>query len=105
MSGADLTGGGPGQQDTPCGKLVLNTMLSSPKAEVVKDLVQGMVLDIGFNASRTALEVRYKNEVAGGLTTPLLPRIRHCIDTGTVFKAKVLGRNAVLIKLQVFALP
>jgi len=77
-------------------------MLSSPKAEVVAELVPGLVLDVEFNGNRTALVVLYKGKVAGGLTTPLLPRLRACIDAGNVYKAKVLARNAVLVRLQVF---
>jgi hypothetical protein len=103
MSGADLTGGGQAQQDVACSKLLVNTMLSSPKAEIVKELYPGLVLDVEFNSAGTALVVLHNGQVAGGLTTPLLPRLRDCIDAGTTYKAKVMAKNAVLVKLLVFA--
>lgn len=105
MSGiGDSSAGGAPPSGTSCEALVINTLVSSPKEHALKDLAAGDMLDVGFSDDETTVVVRNdQGEVAGGLTSPLINRLRECMQGGTQYQARVVARNDALIRVRVAA--
>ena len=106
MSGSG--GGGGGGSETPvasCEDLVIDTQLSSPKDEVVEKIKIGDILDVRSQtkAGTTVVVVLYKGKVAGGVASPLLGRLRECLNNGTKYKAKVLSKSGGQVRVRVEA--
>lgn len=106
MSGSGGTGGGGwggGSSQTPCEVLAFETQLSSPKANVIQRIKIGDVLNIELeNLDVTStIVVSWHGEVAGGLTTPDVLRLRECISSGYKYVAIVLLINQGQIKVRV----
>lgn len=107
MSGS--SGGGGGWFSAPegtCETLVIDTQLSSPKPAVVTHIQVGDVLQVAVDkAGGTATVVVLRNgEIAGGLAAPLVQRLRQCIEEGTQYNAKVIGKNDALVRVRIAAI-
>jgi len=96
MSGSG--GGGPGGSsfgDAPvsCERLVIETILSSPKANVVAKLKVGDILDVRLEeqAGTVVVALYLGDEKAGGITSASTNRLRECIDLGTQYTATVMS--------------
>jgi len=107
VSGSGGTGGGGGfdPPETDCGALTFTTQLSSPKASVVRGLKEQDVLDLATEVvGRVTVVVALRSgEVAGGLASPLVQRLRECIEAGTEFKAQVLSVDRGQVRVRVRA--
>lgn len=88
-----------------CEDLVINTQLGSPKAAVVAKLKVGYELDVELeNAKDTTLVVaKFENQIAGGLTSPELARLRSCLAGGTRYIAKVQSITGGQVRVKVSA--
>ena len=107
MSGSGGSGGG-GVFDPPptdCRMLTFTTQLSSPKASVVKWLKENDVLDIATQVVGmvTVVVALRSGEVAGGLASPLVQKLRECIEAGIGFKAQVLSVDRGQVRVRVRA--
>jgi hypothetical protein len=106
MSGSGGGGGGGfDSQSDDCESLVIETQLSSPKAAVVAKLSKGDMLDVTtktMNGS-TVVVCLFKGQVAGGLASPRVQRLRECIENGTTFRAEVLSIDAGQVRVRVKA--
>jgi hypothetical protein len=107
MSGSG-GGGGGGGFDPPgssCADLEFDTQLSSPKPAVVTQLKVNDLLDVVTQvvAGATVVVALHKGQVAGGLASPLVQRLRECIDGGTAFTARVLSVNSGQVRVHVEA--
>ena len=105
MSGFDGTGG-PISPGGSCESLVIDTLLASPRQEVVVDLSPGDVLKVRLAASSTGervVEVVYQGQLAGGLASPAISRLRECIEGGTQYQARVTGKRDALVRVRVTA--
>ncbi|PZQ78229.1 MAG: hypothetical protein DI563_00780 [Variovorax paradoxus] len=60
-----------------------------------------MVLEVRFFGG--AVVVFHEDKLVGGLASPLVHRLRACIEDGTVYRAKVVSKNSALVRLQVAA--
>lgn len=107
MSGSSGSGGGgdftPDRQD--CAQLVMETQLSSPKPSVVAGLKVDQVLAVEVRSMNGAdvVVVLAGREVAGGLASPGVQRLRECIEQGHRFEAIVRQVNQGQVKVRVQA--
>jgi hypothetical protein len=105
MSGSGGGGGGGSFYDGPieCEKLVFDTQLSSPKEDVVKRLTKGMELEVSSQTMNGAavVVVLHQGDIAGGLASPALTRLRQCMAGGTSYKAAVLEVNDGQVRVRV----
>lgn len=88
-----------------CEELVIDTQLSSPKDDVVEKIKLGDVLDVSTQtkSGTTVVVVLYKGKMAGGLASPLLARLRECLDKGTKYQAKVTSKTGGQVRVRVEA--
>lgn len=109
MSGSSGGGGGGGSWDEAppaCEKLVIDTQLSSPKAPVVSQISVGDILDVALQpgAGGVLVVVLHKGQLAGGLASPDLQRLRECMQGGTQYVAKVTAINGAQVKIRISAI-
>lgn len=106
MSGSGGGGGGgfvPRQQD--CASLAFDTQLSSPRAAIVAGIIVGQVLELVTQvmSGTTVVLALSQGQVAGGLASPLVQRLRECIESGTLFNATVLSISGGQVRVRVRA--
>ncbi|NJD90724.1 MAG: hypothetical protein FIA91_04285 [Geobacter sp.] len=84
MSGGDYSGGGYDPEvEVSCSMLIDNTVLNSPKPEVIAKLKVDDVLDLQLipsGAAKVLTAVTIQGEVAGSITSSLLSKIIRCIE-------------------------
>lgn len=107
MSGSGGGGGGGGFDSPPdsCAALVFDTQLSSPKQAVVTAIQVGDELLVATQTvgGTTVVVVLHKGQVAGGLASPLVQRLRECIASGTQYIATVTAKNDGQVRVRVKA--
>lgn len=88
-----------------CEDLVINTQLGSPKAAVVAKLTVGDELTVELEQAKgtTLVVAKFKNEIAGGLTSPELAQLRSCLEGGTRYVAKVQSITGGQVRVKVSA--
>lgn len=110
MSGSGGGGGYSGQYgddfEIACEKLTFITQLSSPQAHVVNTLYVGAILDIvqQVQGGQSVTVAIFNGNVAGGIASPKVQRMRVCISNGTTYRAKVLSINGGQVRVQVYAI-
>lgn len=96
MSGSG-GGGGGGFDRVPenCETIVINTQLTSPKDEVIEHIDVGDVLDVEIvqQNDRAIVAVLHQGNVAGGLATTQLQRLRECIQQNVQYQAIVTQKQ------------
>lgn len=105
MSGFDGIGG-PISPGGSCESLVIDTLLASPRQIVVSDISPGDVLDVRLAETSTGervVQVEFRGQLAGGLASPAISRLRECIDGGTQYQARVTGKRDALVRVRVTA--
>ncbi|MEQ4185206.1 MULTISPECIES: hypothetical protein [Pseudomonas syringae group] len=97
----DYTSGTP--TETACDMLYLQTQLASPKADVVEDIGEGDVLDIGLGRMHDQLVAvaLWHGQVAGGIASPRVLRLIACIESGTNYSAIVVAKTGAQIILKI----
>ena len=105
MSGiGDSSSAGTPPHNASCSELVINTLVTSPKEDAIEALSTGDVLDVDLSDDgKTVVVLNVHGKVAGGLTSPLLQRLRECIAAGTVYQARVVAKNDALVRVRVAA--
>lgn len=104
-SGGGGSGGGFGSVPDSCAALVFDTQLSSPKQAVVAMIQIGDELTLvsqTFGAT-TVVYALHNGQIAGGLASPLVQRLRECIAEGTQYVATVLAKNGGQVRVRVRA--
>lgn len=108
MSGSDGGGfsGSGGSTQSSCEGLVIDTQLSSPKEDVVVNLNEGDELGVDLTqiGAQTVVVVIHNGNVAGGLASPQIQRLRECIESGVGYTATVLSKNEGQVRVRVRAL-
>ncbi|MDV2904160.1 hypothetical protein [Phytobacter diazotrophicus] len=111
MSGSGGGGGYNGQYgdddfEIACEKLTFITQLSSPQAHVVNTLTVGDILGImqQVQGGQSVTVAVFNGNVAGGIASPKVRRMRVCISNGTTYLAKVLSINGGQVQVQVYAI-
>ncbi len=103
MSGGGSDGGvGPPQGSggrIPCHLLVVQTLLSSPKAQVVDRLKEGDELDVEVRDG--ILVATDDGRIAGSLVSPQSLRIMECIGQGIDYVAEVLDVSGGAVEVKV----
>lgn len=105
MSGFDGTGG-PISPGGSCESLVIDTLLASPKLLVIQGLSTGDMLDVRLGsteAGERVVELVFLGQLAGGLASPAISRLRECIESGTQYQARVTGKRDALVRVRVTA--
>ena len=107
MSGSGGGGGGGGFDSPPdsCAALVFDTQLSSPKQAVVAGIQVGDELLVATQTvgGTTVVVVLHKGQVAGGLASPLVQRLRECMAGGTQYIANVTAKKDGQVRVRVKA--
>lgn len=107
MSGSDggYSGSGGGFHDS-CEDLVIDTQLSSPKADVISKLQVHSLLDITIHRNEQNAEIvvaLYEGEIAGGVTSPQIFQLKKCIQNGTVYEGDVLSVSGGQVRVKIKA--
>lgn len=105
MSGSGGGGGGFTATTDDCATLVIDSQLSSPKPAVVASIQSGDELEVGLQpmGTTTVVVVLAKGQIAGGLASPLVPRLRECINSGTRYHATVTAKNDGQVQIRIRA--
>lgn len=108
MSGSSGRSGFGGGFESPvdnCAALVIDTQLSSPKDEIVSQLSEGLMLDVVVDeqAGRVIVVALYQGQIAGGLASPQVQRLRECIQQGTQYRATILSIRDGQVRVRVKA--
>jgi hypothetical protein len=84
---------------------VIDTQLSSPKPAVIAGIQVGEVLDVAVQdmAGTSAVVVLRQGQIAGGLASPELTRLRQCISEGYQYKATVTDVQGGQVRVRVSA--
>jgi hypothetical protein len=95
--------GGPTPPSGSCETLVIDTQLSSPRAAVIATIVVGDLLDVELvnDGGNVVVVVKHHGQIAGGLSAPLLVRLRECMERGVVYRAQVTARRDALVRVRV----
>lgn len=109
MSGSSGRSGFGGGFDSPvdnCVTLVIDTQLSSPKDEIVSQLGEGVILDVVLHeqAGKAVVVALYQGQIAGGLASPQVQRLRECIQLGTQYGATILSIRDGQVRVRVKAI-
>jgi len=105
MSGFDGTGG-PISPGSTCESLVIDTLLASPRQDVIGNFRIGDFLDVSLgnnDVGQRVVEVRFQGQLAGGLASPAVGRLRECLEGGTRYQARVTGKRDALVRVRVTA--
>lgn len=107
MSGSGNSGYSGGNEDFQdnCENLAITTQLSSPKDEVIQLISEGDILDVSLLKSEqtTVVVALFNGQVAGGIASPQIHRLRSCIEQGTEYVAKVLSISGGQVKVLISA--
>ena len=90
---------------SPCTTLVIDTQLSSPKPTVIAAVKIGDVLDVALQdmGGTSAVVVLRQGQVAGGLASPQVNRLRECIAQGHLYQASVMDVQGGQVRVRVVA--
>lgn len=96
MSGSG--GGGWGTFNEPevsCESLIIETQLTSPKEEVIARIAVNTILGVTLQqaGTSTVVVITHEGEVAGGIASPNMNRLRECIQAGTRYGATVTSKT------------
>ena len=107
MSGSSGSSGGIGFSSgaSSCDSLVITTQLNSPKPAVVERIAVGDELDVRTMqvGSTTTVVAMFGGDLAGGIASPDLQRLRECIADGTHYVATVIGKSDGQVTVRVSA--
>lgn len=106
MSGFDGMGG-PISPGGSCESLAIDTLLASPRQAVVAGLSTGDILDVRLaeiGAGERVVQVVSQGQLAGGLASPAISRLRECIEGGTQYQARVTAIRDSLVRVRVTAI-
>lgn len=106
MSGSGGGGGGGfSTQSDSCETLVIDTQLSSPKPAVVALISVGDELEVATQqmGATTVVVALYQGQLAGGLASPEIQRLRECLAGGTQYVARVTAKNGGQVRVRVSA--
>lgn len=107
MSGSSGGGGGGGFGLPPdsCAALVVDTQLSSPKEDVVSQIEVGDILEVATvtMGATVVVVVQHRGQLAGGLASPLVQRLRECMNAGTQYHAEVIAKKEGQVRVRVKA--
>ena len=96
-----MTGSGGGgfsgfsESDVACERLIIETAISSPKAEVIAGLSAGMELNVTLEdvGGSSVVALYLGDKKAGGVTHASTNRLRECIRAGTAYVATVISKS------------
>lgn len=108
MSGVDSGTGGGGQPPSgSCEALVIDTVLSSTKEDALHGLSDGDLLAVELydTGGQVTVVLTYNGQILGGLTAPLIQRLRECMRQGVTYVARILAINGGHVRVRVSAAP
>lgn len=107
MSGSSGSTGGIGFSTgaSSCESLVITTQLNSPKPAVVAQINVGDTLEVTIQqmGAAAAVVALYRGQLAGGLASPDLQKLRECLAGGTRYLATVVRKNDGQVTVRVSA--
>lgn len=108
MSGSNGGGGGGDTWDAPppsCATLIVDTQLSSPKPGIIAGIKVDEILEVAVQdmGGAAAVVVLRQGQVAGGLASPQVNRLRECMAEGHQYQAKVTEVQGGQVRVRVYA--
>ena len=106
MSGSSSSGYSSGfEVSDKCESLVIDTQLSSPKEDVLADVVVNSVLDVSVQTigAVSVVVVTHQGQIAGGIAAPEVNRLRECITKGVDYDATVLSIDDGQVRVRIKA--
>jgi hypothetical protein len=101
MSGSSGSYTGDGPRNGDC-NIVERTPLNSPKADVLKKLEKGDVLNVVLSDDkRSVLAVKTGVGVAGSLTPRRLADLLECMERGQAYKATVADLRGAFCQVEI----
>lgn len=95
------SGGWPESGDVDCEGLDFETNLSSLQPEVVRQLREGLVLDVGLDSERARVVVTHESRVVGTITGANLGPLLRCLQQGHEFEAVLNSVDGGDVRVQV----
>ncbi len=102
-SGSAGYGAGFGEAPTECSRIDIQTQISSPKAQVVAKLRAGdeLAVELRNEGATKTIVLVLGRDIAGGLATPEMQKLRECLESGVQFKATVKAIQEGQVKVRV----
>lgn len=103
MSGSGGTIYDPEPPPLRCERLTFKTVLNSPNPGVIHGLAAGDELDLTVSKRNgfDVVEAVYQGDVAGSITSDLVPKLVDCASEGFVYVADVLSINGGRVEVEV----
>lgn len=104
MSGlSSTTSYEPRANDIACENLVFNTQLASPKEDVIDLFNVGDVLEVQLHHlnGQVVVYALWQGQIAGGIASGFLPRLRACLVGGTAYIATVMLKQGGQVQVRV----
>lgn len=105
MSGSGGGFGGGMSEDAPiaCDRLIIETAISSPKEDVIKNLSINSILQVELEqlGTTSVVVLIYQGGKAGGITHSQTNRLRECIQTGTKYTATVISKSDGQVRVRI----
>lgn len=107
MSGSSSSGNRSSDWNDNCGTLNFTTQLTSPKPEVVEKFSIGDVLDVELTSlgEATVVGAIFNGQLAGGIASSSLPKLRECLNIGYKYIATVIAIDDGMISVKVTIAP
>lgn len=106
MSGSGESGySGNFEPVDSCDSLFIETQLSSPKEDVIKNIKAGDMLEVTVHdmGVTSVVVVLYAGQIAGGIAAPQVQKLRECIVQGTTYEAAVISKNSGQVRIRITA--
>ena len=99
------SGGGSAGATDDCSSITFKTNLSSPKAPVVSGLSEGdkLVIEVQTHNNNEVVVAVHNGNLAGGLTSPYVQKLRECLGDGHSYRAEVVKINGGQVTVNIMA--
>jgi len=105
MSGSGASfDNGPTATNSSCSTLIFDTQLTSPKADIVSQLSIDGILSVELHQANqnTVVCAKWRGQIAGGVASEYLRKLRSCLEQGQKYNAKVTSIQAGQVRVRVY---
>lgn len=89
-----------------CEDLVIITQIASPKMDVLQGVATGDILDVSLSSAGniTVVVIKRNGQIAGGVASLEVQRLRECLQSGTCYEARVIAVNGPQVNVRITAI-
>lgn len=104
-SGGGGYGGGFERAGASCEDLVINTQVGSPQAAVIAAISVNDILDVQLQqqGNVSLVVLLFRGQLAGGIASPEIQRLRECLQGGTAYTARVTSISGAHVGVRIAA--